>query len=71
MNIMLTFLTAKGQDVHSKEENIYFKTLEMARLKGMELLKEMGAEVFVCRRVIKHGHYRTLGYFNQNNEYLR
>lgn len=53
-------------------EETYFNSLDDARVKGLELVKRYSATAF---RVIKLttgiGHYRTLGYFNSNNEYIR
>lgn len=71
MKLMLTILKDGQQDCPQSQDKIYFNTLEEARKTGLELLREFNCEVFIVRRIIKQGYYRTLGYFNNKNEYLR
>lgn len=70
--LMLSVLTNDGIDNPQSIEETYFDKLDDARLKGMELIKRYNANAF---RVIKlttgRGHFRTIGFFNANNEYIR
>lgn len=71
-NLMLSIVKDGQIDCPQSIEKTYFKSLDMARATGIELCKEFNADVFVVRKLTtSRGHYRTLGYFNKNNEYIR
>lgn len=71
-NLMLSILKDNKIDCPQGIEETYFDTLEDARIKGIELLNRYSAEVFrVVKLTTGRGHYKTLGYFNSKNEYLR
>jgi hypothetical protein len=70
--IMLSVIKDGQIDCPQDQSEVYFDTLEDARNKGLELLKRFSCDVFVARLLTTGiGHYRTLGYFNSKNEYLR
>lgn len=71
MDIMLTLLKNNQLDCPQAFDQIYFNNLHAAREAGVKLLREHGLDVFCVRRITKIGHYRTLGFFNAKNEYLR
>ena len=69
---MVSILKDNQWDCPQGESEVYFDTLEKARTKGIELLHRFNSEVFrVNRLTTGKGHYRTIGFFNKNNEYLR
>lgn len=70
--IMLSIIKDGQIDCPQDQSEVYFDTLEQCRNKGVELLSKHNAEVFIARLLTTgRGHYRTLGYFNRNNEYVR
>ena len=70
MNLMVTIAIDNQWDCPQDNERIYFKDLNTARQTGVELLREYNSTAFCVRR-IRDGHYKTLGYFNKDNQYIR
>jgi len=64
-NIMLTFITPEGmQDVLTHQDKVYFDTRKNAVDYALTLLND-DYKVFVLR-MIKNGHYKTLGFYNKS-----
>lgn len=69
---MISILKNNQWDTPQDQSEVYFNDLDSARAKGIELLNRFNSEVFrVNRLTTGRGHYRTVGFFNKNNEYLR
>jgi len=69
---MVSILKDNSWDTPQKEDKIYFSDVDTARKTGIELLKEFNCQVFkIIRLTTGIGHYKTIGYFNANNEYIR
>ncbi len=72
MDLMVSILKEGQWDCSQDNSEVYFKDLETARTKGIELLNRFNCQIFrVNRLTTGKGHYRTLGFFNKNNEYIR
>ena len=70
--LMLSIIKDGQIDCPQDDERIYFDDIKSARNVGIELLKEFDSKVFIVRLLTTgRGHFRTLGYFNSNNEYIR
>jgi len=71
--LMLSVLNKERQiDCPQPENEVYFNDLDSARIKGVELCARYNVDIFIVRKLTTgKGHYRTLGYFNSINEYVR
>ena len=71
-NLMLSIIKDNQIDCPQELNEVYFDSLEIARKKGVELLKRYNCDVFIIRKLTTGiGHYKTIGYFNRLNEYIR
>lgn len=71
-DLMLSIVKDKQIDCPQSLERTYFKDMESARKTGIELCQEYNCDVFIIRKLTTgRGHYRTVGIFNKNNEYVR
>lgn len=72
MKLMISILKEGQWDTPQEQSEVYFNDVDSARTKGIELLNRFNCEVFrVNRLTTGRGHYRTIGFFNKNNEYVR
>ncbi len=70
--IMVTLAINNEWDTPQPNNECYFDNLKTAKENGVILCKQYNASAFCARLLTSNfGHYRTLGYFNTNGEYLR
>ena len=71
-NLMVSIIKDRQIDNPQGLDETYFDNLDNARIKGVELIDRYNAECFVVRKLTTgRGHYRTLGYFSKDNQYIR